>query len=283
MQLNTSFKPKLGRFLNNAKLLPLIKENEESSDGEKVSSSENDKYSPNSIIENEADTLEYIKKNITDLIDTEDPQDNVEAQEKAHKGNKTNSSNMGLDYSHQVKESWEDDQRYYEQEDFADNNQGRNQINAQLYQSVSSSSGGMGENNISTSEDAKRIGYFNRTQSVPMFNPIGSGISSLMNNSYESSGRVEDNEMGRSSRSYFSRSSLESNLMYQSACERTFASSGGMMDHNNSGMQPDLQQQMHSSFDLRDDPLNQYNTLTPRLASNCSFASGQNYPHGAQF
>mmetsp|Transcript_22692 Transcript_22692/g.22533 ORF Transcript_22692/g.22533 Transcript_22692/m.22533 type:complete len:94 (+) Transcript_22692:373-654(+) len=93
---------------------------------------------------------------------------------------------MGLDYSHQAKENWEDDQRYYEQEDFADNSQGRNQINGQLYQSVSSSSGGIGENNISTSEDAKRIGYFNRTQSVPMFNPIGSGISSLMNNSYES-------------------------------------------------------------------------------------------------
>lgn len=217
MQLNTAFKPKLGRFLNKTKLLPQIKENEESSDGEKVSSSENEKYSPNSIIDNEVDTLELIKKNITDLIDTEDPQDNLESQDESKNDNNTNSSNMGLEYNQQIENSWDEDQRYYEHDDFADNSQGRNQINAQLYPSMSSSSGGMQENNISTSEDGKRIEYFNRTQSVPMFNPVGSGISSLMNNSYESGGRVEDNDLGRSSRSYYSRSSRESNPMYQSA------------------------------------------------------------------
>ncbi len=283
LQLNTAFKPKIGRFFNKSNLLPQIKENEESSDGEKVSSSENDKYSPNSIMENEIDTLELIKKNITDLIDNEDPQDQVNSQEDSNNGSLNNANTMGMEYNQQTAENWEDDQRYYEQEDFGDNSQGRNQIPGQLYPTMSSSSGGMIDHNISSSEDGKGIEFFNRTQSVRMFNPINSGISSLMNNSYESGGRVEENDLCRSSRSYYSRSSRESNPMYTSACERTFASSGGMMDHNNSGMQPDLQQPMHSSFDLRDDSLNQYNTLTPRLRSDFSFGSGPNYHPGEQF
>mmetsp|Transcript_24422 Transcript_24422/g.24316 ORF Transcript_24422/g.24316 Transcript_24422/m.24316 type:complete len:505 (-) Transcript_24422:71-1585(-) len=148
---------------------------------------------------------------------------------------------------------------------------------------MSSSSSGMIEPNISSSEDSKGIEYFNRTQSVRMFNPVGSGISSLMNNSYESGGRVEENDMGRTFRSFYSNGSRESNPMYQSACERTFASSGGMMDHNNSGMHHDLQPQMHSSFELRNDSVNQYHTLTPRLDRDYSFGSGQNYHHGDQF
>lgn len=283
LQLNTAFKPKIGRFFNKSKLLPQIKENEESSDGEKVSSSENEKYSPNSIRENDVDTLELIKKNITDLIDNEDPPGKLDFQEDSNNGSNSNMNSMGMEYNPQPAKNWDEDQRYYEQEDFGDNSQGRNQIPGQLYPSMSSSSGGMIDHNISTSEDGKGIEYFNRTQSVRMFNPVNSGMSSLMNNSYESGGRVEENDMGRSSRSYYSRSSRESNPMYTSACERTFASSGGMMDHNNSAMQPDLQQPMHSSFDLRDDNLNQYNTLTPRLGSDFSFGSGQNYHPGDQF
>mmetsp|Transcript_24422 Transcript_24422/g.24317 ORF Transcript_24422/g.24317 Transcript_24422/m.24317 type:complete len:242 (-) Transcript_24422:1634-2359(-) len=118
LKLKNVFKPKIGRFLNKTKLLPQIKENEESSDGEKVSSSENEKYSPTSIIDNEEDTLELIKKNITDLIDNEDPQDNEEAQIRSDHRNNTSSSNMGLEYSNHTQNTWDEEQKYYEQEDF---------------------------------------------------------------------------------------------------------------------------------------------------------------------
>jgi hypothetical protein len=282
LKLNTAFKPKIGRFFNKNNL-PQIKENEESSDGEKLSNSENEKYSPSNIVENDVDTLELIKKNITDLIDTEDPQDEMNKQKSFSKNDNIGPNNMGLEYQQQVPQGWDESQLYYDQEEFNGNNRGRNQITGQSYPSMSSSSGGMMDHNVSSSEDSKGLEFFNRTQSVSMFNPINSGISSIMNNSYESGVRFEDNDMGRSSQSYYSRSSRESNPMFTSACERTFASSGGMIDHNNSVMQPDLQQQMHSSFDLGDGSLNQYSTLTPRLGSNFSFGSRQNYHPSDQF
>lgn len=76
---------------------------------------------------------------------------------------------------------------------------------------------------------------------------------------------LDDEEAKQSSRSFFSSGSRGSNPEFASTCARTFASSGGVIDHASSQMQLTYDmQQMHSSFDLGNDHSYNYNRLTPR-------------------
>jgi len=159
-------------------------------------------------------------------------------------------------------------------------NQGRDQLNKTLVNNSSSSTGNI--DNFSYSEDSSMFDGFNRTQSVKLYpsNINSCALTSRHNTSYES-GILDDEEIKHSSRSYFSSGSHGSNPNFTSTCARTFTSSDGILDRNNyagsgSNMSHDNSQmqltydmhQMHSSFDIGNDPrMNSYR-LTPRHQFN---------------
>lgn len=162
-------------------------------------------------------------------------------------------------------------------------NQRKFQINNNLLNNSSSSIGKV--DNYSISEENEHQDGFNRTQSVRLYpNVINSGaLTSRLNSSYES-GIQEDEDLRHSSRSYVSSGSFGSNPNFNSTCARTYTSSGGMIDHSNSQMQLTYDmQQMHSSFDLGNDPAYNSYRLTPRQMSDYSYKSNQAYDPNFQF
>lgn len=240
------------------------------------------------------------------MIDEDFPEPKEPFQAPKELKNKLNFYEMGMDmnFNQPSGYNWEEEQKYYSHEEMGknlnyphnsgimnnghypsyQNHQAIYQMNHHLFGNSSSSSIGNKEHNLSYSEDGDGLDYMNKTQSVRMFNP-SCGMNSNLNNSYESGGIIEDNDVGRSSRSYVSSNSIGSNPHFASTCAKTFASSGGGIDHNNSQMQltPDIHQ-MHSSFDLgNNSSYNGYNRLTPRQMSEFSFRSGQNYQPTDQF
>jgi hypothetical protein len=128
------------------------------------------------------------------------------------------------------------------------------QMNHTLFKNNSTSSIG-NIDNFSHSEESEAMEGFNRTQSVRLYqNQVNTGaMTSRLNSSYESRGVFDDEEARQSSRSYFSSGSRGSNPNYTSTCARTFNSSGGMIEKNNSYQ------------------------LTPRQMNDYSFESGQFY------
>lgn len=244
------------------------------------------------------------------MIDEDFPETKETPEEPKELKSQLKFYEMGMDmnFNQPSSNDWDEEEKYYNHQEIGQNydqnpnypinsgmvpnshypsyqNQQANyNNNPNLFGNSSTSSIGNKEHNLSYSEDGDGLDYLNRTLSVRMFNP-SCGMNSILNNSYESGGIIEDNEVGRSSRSFVSSNSRESNHHFASTCAKTFASSGGGVDHNNSQMQltPNLQQ-MHSSFDLgNNSSYNGYNRLTPRQMSEFSFRSGQNYHPGGQF
>jgi hypothetical protein len=164
-------------------------------------------------------------------------------------------------------------------------NQGNYQINTNPFHNNSTSTTGNIENYSYSAEENDIQDGFNRTQSVRLYpNQMNNGgLTSRLNSSYES-GVIEDEDLRHSSRSYYSSGSYGSGQNFNSTCARTFASSGGIMDHNNSQRQLTYdRQQMHSSFDLGNDPAYDSYRLTPRHMSDYSYKSNQLYDEYNQF
>lgn len=293
-QLLPSFKPKFGKVFRQT-CLQQIKEDEDSSEGEKASSSENDKNSPQAL-QKKLENHKLIERNINDLIDSEVTEEKSDTKGK-EKANQLNLQDMGLDSQFSNNQNWEEDFQYYNQEDMSNNydqnyqmNHGimpnshypkfdpsaQSQFQGNLFRTNSSSSIGNIEHNLSYSEDGESLDFLNRTQSVRMFpNPVNSaGMNSILNNSNESGVIGEEEDARCTSRSFISTNSRGSNPHFQSACARTFASSGGVQDLNNSQMQltPDMHN-MHSSFDLGNGSTFEGYRLTPRQYSDFSFRS----------
>lgn len=165
------------------------------------------------------------------------------------------------------------------------NNQPGYQMNKTLFRNNSQSSIGKIDNFSHSGED-EFSEMFNRTQSDMLYpNAVNSNIlTSRLNSSHESAGVFEDEEGKHTSRSYISSGSRGSNPNFTSTCARTFTSSGGVVDQNNSQMHltHDMQN-MHSSFDLGNDPNYNSYRLTPRHMSDYSYRSGQFYDPNEQF
>ena len=164
-------------------------------------------------------------------------------------------------------------------------NQGNYQMNTNPLHNNSTSTTGNIENYSYSAEENDIQDGFNRTQSVRLYpNQINNGgLTSRLNSSYES-GVIEDEDLRHSSRSYVSSGSYGSGQNFNSTCARTFASSGGIIDHNNSQCQLTYdRQQMHSSFDLGNDPAYNSYRLTPRHMSDYSYKSNQPYDEYNQF
>lgn len=165
------------------------------------------------------------------------------------------------------------------------NNQTGFPVKKTLFHNNSTSSIG-NIDNFSHSEEGEIPEGFNRTQSVRLYpNTINScAMTSRLNSSYESGGVLDDEEAKQSARSYLSSGSKGSNPNFTSTCARTFTSSGGVIDQNNSQMQLTYDmQQMHSSFDLGNDPNYNSYRLTPRHMSDYSYRSGQFYDPNNHF
>lgn len=153
-------------------------------------------------------------------------------------------------------------------------NQGSDHLNNALFRNNSISSI-ENINNFSYSEESDMLDGFNRTQSVRLYpNNLSGAITSRQNSSYESG--VLDEEIRQTPRSYLSSGSHGSNPNYGSTCARTFASSGGLGDQNNSQMHLTYDiQQMHSSFDLGNEPLCGSYLLGPGHMSDFGYHSNQ--------
>ena len=164
-------------------------------------------------------------------------------------------------------------------------NQGNFQMNTNPFHNNSTSTTGNIENFSYSGEENDIQDGFNRTQSVRLYpNQINNGgLTSRLNSSYES-GIIEDEDLRHSSRSYISSGSFGSGQNFNSTWARTFASSGGIIDQNNSQRQLTYdRQQMHSSFDLGNDPAYNSYRLTPRHMSDYSYKSNQVYDEYNQF
>jgi hypothetical protein len=308
-----SFNPK-PKNLMRCSTLSKIQESKDSDDSDLNISNENDSFPPT--IE-EDDHRDKIEKNITDLIDTNDDTENKDTDSKdynishpsgyyemgigdhynPHYDQWNNIDNMGYsvpqnseNYSENLMYDQNDYQRHHDrvyqissgvaggQGHLPYNPSANYQMNSSLFHNNSASSI-VHLDNFSHSEESDFPDGFNRTQSVRLCqNNMNTGaLTSRLNSSYES-GLFDDEEAKQSSRSYFSSRSRESNANVTSTCARTFTSSGGMVERNNSQMQLTYDMhQMHSSFDVGND--SNYNSykLTPRHMSDFSYDSGQFY------